>query len=675
MPEKRIYGRSVQKHDVQKNWEKATNFTPMAGEIVVYDRDENYDYERFKIGDGITLVNDLPFAGGADVSTIIDITEFPTEDINESAIYRVQSVSAKVYVAGAADAPMTLAELILAEYGVNCVVNTQVIETLPGTLMTSTIVEGGSIYLYVVESTGVAYGDLGGGTATLGYGIFNVEGYDRGWSTDINSETEIGCYCVRDETEYIYYAYKNGVWTELSGGNTTDKYGSADIYVVMSYSTVERMLLADFLFEYYGTTFKINTQIVKTLPNILVPCSMENAILYLYVVGSTGIVYGDLGDGAITLGYGLFESQNPGIEYDFDKGWSTDINSETEMGIYCVRTDSGNGTIELDTTLTQFGMAADAKAVGDAIANKVDKVDGKGLSTNDFTTTEKNKLDGVEEGANKYIHPEQHSIAEVDGLQSALDTKVDKEDGKGLSTNDFTDEYKDCVESLIVRPSVGLAYTLKSNGEYEVSGIGTCTDADIVIPDVVDGCLVTSIGVSAFNGCTSVTSITIPESVTTIGHSAFYNCSSLTSITIPDSVTSIGGNVFVRCSSLTNIIIPDCATSLNLGGCSSLTSITIPDSVTSLTDYAFSNCSSLTSITIPDSVTSIGQEVFFNSHNVTIYCEAESQPEGWNANWNPNNRPVVWGFAPDIPSLNTKIDTLETELKAYIDETFLGGAW
>ena len=61
MSEKRITSRVIQKHDVQSNWEKATNFIPMIGEIIVYDRDDNYTYERFKIGDGITLVNALPF--------------------------------------------------------------------------------------------------------------------------------------------------------------------------------------------------------------------------------------------------------------------------------------------------------------------------------------------------------------------------------------------------------------------------------------------------------------------------------------------------------------------------------------------------------------------------------------------------------------------------------------
>ena len=57
-----IYTRTQQKHDIEANWIKAINFIPMQGERIVYDRDDNYVYERFKIGDGVTLVNDLPFA-------------------------------------------------------------------------------------------------------------------------------------------------------------------------------------------------------------------------------------------------------------------------------------------------------------------------------------------------------------------------------------------------------------------------------------------------------------------------------------------------------------------------------------------------------------------------------------------------------------------------------------
>lgn len=57
--------RVVNKHDVEANWIKAVNFTPKQGELIIYDKDENYDYQRIKIGDGITNVNLLPFVDDA----------------------------------------------------------------------------------------------------------------------------------------------------------------------------------------------------------------------------------------------------------------------------------------------------------------------------------------------------------------------------------------------------------------------------------------------------------------------------------------------------------------------------------------------------------------------------------------------------------------------------------
>ena len=60
--EKNISSRIINKHDIEANWDKAINFIPKAGEIIVYDRDETYDYERIKIGDGETAVVNLPFA-------------------------------------------------------------------------------------------------------------------------------------------------------------------------------------------------------------------------------------------------------------------------------------------------------------------------------------------------------------------------------------------------------------------------------------------------------------------------------------------------------------------------------------------------------------------------------------------------------------------------------------
>ena len=144
------------------------------------------------------------------------------------------------------------------------------------------------------------------------------------------------------------------------------------------------------------------------------------------------------------------------------------------------------------------------------------------------------------------------------------------------------------------------------------------TDSEYVIPNSV-----TSIGYSAFENCTSLTSVTIPGSVTSIDYSAFENCTSLTSVTIPNDVTSIGYGVFQGCTSLTSVTIPNSVTSIDssaFSSCTSLIGITIPNSVTSIGYGVFQDCTSLSSVTIPNSVTSIGDSAFYN----TAYYNDES---------------------------------------------------
>ena len=174
------------------------------------------------------------------------------------------------------------------------------------------------------------------------------------------------------------------------------------------------------------------------------------------------------------------------------------------------------------------------------------------------------------------------------------------------------------VDNYAFQNCTGLTSVAIPNSVTSIGGFAfqNCTG----LTSVTIGNSVTSIGNYAFNDCRGLTSVTIPNSVTSIGEYAFYNCTGLTSVAIPNSVTSIGGAAFQFCTGLTSVAIPNSVTSIGgfaFNGCSGLTSVAIPNSVTSIGGSVFQNCRGLTSVAIPNSVTSIGEYAFFNCTGLT----------------------------------------------------------
>ena len=194
---------------------------------------------------------------------------------------------------------------------------------------------------------------------------------------------------------------------------------------------------------------------------------------------------------------------------------------------------------------------------------------------------------------------------------------------------------------VLVIGSLGLEYALNEDGvSYSVTGLGTCTDTDIVIPSVYGSLPVTSIGYYAFYGCNNLTSVVIGDSVESIGNYAFFSCRNLTSAVIGNGVTSIGSQAFELCPNLTSITVSennasyksidgdlytkDGKTLVQYAIAKTASSFTILDGVESIGEYAFTNCLNLASVVIPYSVESIGVHTFNYCWNLTSIRVSEN---------------------------------------------------
>lgn len=160
----------------------------------------------------------------------------------------------------------------------------------------------------------------------------------------------------------------------------------------------------------------------------------------------------------------------------------------------------------------------------------------------------------------------------------------------------------------------GIKYRVLTENTVEVAGHTDGTKpTNVTITDKVNyndmEFDVVAIGEGAFNECSQLASISIPESVTTIKHGAFQSCSNLTSIEIPSHVSEIAEYTFNNCNSLASVKLPEGLTRIGRGAfmyCFSLASIDIPSTVTTIENDAFWDSNSLSTIVFPASLTSLG---------------------------------------------------------------------
>ena len=195
----------------------------------------------------------------------------------------------------------------------------------------------------------------------------------------------------------------------------------------------------------------------------------------------------------------------------------------------------------------------------------------------------------------------------------------------------------------------------------------------------------TSIGGSAFSGCSRLTSVTVPNSVTNLGDWPFAGCTNLATITvdpsnpayasvagvlfnrsqttliqypaaktggytIPNSVTSIGARAFVECALLTSLAIPDSVAGIGEGAfglCTRLASLTIPDNVTFIEPYTFYSCTNLASATVGNSVAIIKPRAFDGCINLKgVYFKGNApDPSGSYDVFGPDSKPTVFYLA------------------------------
>ena len=161
--------------------------------------------------------------------------------------------------------------------------------------------------------------------------------------------------------------------------------------------------------------------------------------------------------------------------------------------------------------------------------------------------------------------------------------------------------------------SVSLPSTLKKIGSFCFQGCKSLKS--IELPDGVE-----ILSSYAFSYCPSLTSVSLPSTLKKMGSHCFYGCSSLTNIVIPEGVSEIPQQCFEECTSLVNVKLPKTASKIGVQcfyGCTSLTNIVIPEGVSEVSRSCFCECPSLVSVVLPSSLREIGSDCFKGCNSLT----------------------------------------------------------
>ena len=220
---------------------------------------------------------------------------------------------------------------------------------------------------------------------------------------------------------------------------------------------------------------------------------------------------------------------------------------------------------------------------------------------------------------NSVYHSEENCLIETSSktLVAGCKTSVIPTDGSVTSIGEYAFDGCTSLTNIIIPNSVT---SIENTAFYNCSGLESIVvEVGNSVYHSSGNCLIETASKTLILGCkTSV--IPTDGSVTSIASSAFRGCTGLTNITIPGNITSIGYSTFSGCTGLTSVTIEEGVTSIGYSafyGCTSLTSIIIPNSVSGIADYAFGDCSSLNNITIPSSVASIGEFAFSGCSNLS----------------------------------------------------------